>query len=137
MTEAELKDRLKTLALRVIKLCQALPKNVPGRAIASQLVRSGTSIGANYRAACRGRSRAEFAAKLGVAQEEADETAYWLELIIESDLLKKSLVQPLLTETDEIVAILTASRKTVGKVSRKSSRPAKSKIRNQKSKVPA
>jgi four helix bundle protein len=87
MTPDELRTRTKQFALRIIKLVGALPKNIEGRAIASQLVRCGTSVAANYRAACRARSRPEFVAKMGVVLEEADETQFWLELIIEASLL--------------------------------------------------
>jgi len=92
-----------------------LPKNTEGRAIGNQLVRSGTSVGANYRAACRGRSKPEFIAKLGVVEEEADENAFWMELVIESGLMKKELVEPLLQEANELVAIMVASRKSASK----------------------
>ena len=115
MTENELKDRLKAFALRAMKLCQVLPKTTSGRTLANQLVRSATSVGANYRAACRARSRAEFAAKLGIVEEEADESAYWLELVIESGMLKKTVVEPLMTEANEITAIISASRKTLSR----------------------
>ncbi len=115
MNEMELKKRTKQFALRVIKLVSALPKNVEGRAIGNQLIRSGTSVGANYRAACRGRSKAEFIAKLGTVEEEADESAYWMELIIESGLLKARLVEPLLLEANELVAIMVSSRKSAAK----------------------
>jgi len=84
MTTAELKARTKEFALRVIRLVDALPNTVKGRAIANQIMRSATSIAANYRGACRARSRAEFIAKIGVVEEEADETAFWLDLIIDS-----------------------------------------------------
>ena len=84
MNEQELKERTKRFALRVIALVDALPKTTAGRAIGNQLVRSGTSVGANYRAACRGRSKAEFAAKIGTVAEEADESAFWMELIMEA-----------------------------------------------------
>ena len=83
MNAEELKTRTKRFSLRVLKLVAALPNNVQGRAVGGQLVRAGTSVGANYRAACRGRSRAEFVAKIGVVEEEADESAFWMELIIE------------------------------------------------------
>ena len=112
MTPPELKERSKEFALRVIKLTAALPKTIEGRAIANQLVRSGTSVAANYRAAGRARSRSEFIAKLGVALEEADETQLWLELVIAGELLPARRVQPLLNETSELVAILVASRKS-------------------------
>ena len=107
---AELKQRTKTFALRILTLVDALPKSIKGRAIASQIVRSGTSVGANYRAACRVRSKAEFIAKIGIIEEEADETAFWLELIIEADIIAQAKVQPLLDETNELVAIMAASR---------------------------
>jgi len=77
---ADLKARTKQFALRVMKLIDALPRTIQGRAIANQIIRSATSVAANYRAACRARSRAEFAAKIGIVEEEADETAFWLEL---------------------------------------------------------
>src|SRR5947209_1202238 len=92
-----------------------MPRTTSGRAIANQLVRSATSIGANYRAACRSRSRAEFAAKLGVVAEEADETLYWLELIRESKLLAESKISDLLREADELTAIFTAGRRTTAR----------------------
>ena len=112
MTENELKIRTKQFGLRVIKLVSVLPKTIEGRVIANQLVRSGTSVGANYRAACRGRSKAEFISKLGIVEEEADEGAYWLEMIIEAGLIKPKRVEPLLQEANELVAIMTASRKS-------------------------
>ncbi|GAA5482667.1 hypothetical protein Hsar01_01890 [Haloferula sargassicola] len=111
MTPEELKKRTKQFGLRVFRLVEALPNTFAGRAIAGQLVRSGSSVGANYRAACRGRSKAEFRAKLGIVIEEADESAYWLELIIEGEFLPAERVQPLLAEADEICAIMVASRK--------------------------
>src|SRR5436189_6282997 len=112
MTTAELKDRTKDFALRVIRLVDALPNSVKGRAIANQIVRSATSVAANYRAACRARSRVEFIAKIGIVEEEADETAFWLELIIDSALLTEARVHPLLTEAGEFVAIMAASRQS-------------------------
>jgi four helix bundle protein len=115
MTEDELKRRTKQFALRVITLVGALPRTVEGRAVGNQLIRAGTSVGANYRAACRGRSRADFVAKLGIVEEEADESAYWLELVTEAEMMKKSLVEPLLKEANELVAIIVASRKSAGK----------------------
>jgi four helix bundle protein len=112
MDENELKQRTKQFSLRILKLVAALPKTVEGRAVGSQLVRSGTSVGANYRAACRGRSKPEFIAKLGTVEEEADESAFWMELIVESGLLEKRRVEPLLQEANELVAIIVASRKS-------------------------
>src|SRR5215472_657560 len=95
---ADLKARTKQFALRIMKLVDALPRTIQGRAIANQIIRSATSVAANYRAACRARSRAEFIAKLGVVEEEADETAFWLELIIDSRLLTEARVRRLLSE---------------------------------------
>ncbi len=112
MTEPELKQRVKEFALRVMRLVAALPETTVGRAIGSQLVRSGTSVAANYRAACRGRSKPEFIAKLGIVVEEADETVFWLELVVEGELLAKNLVGSLLDEANQLTAIMVASRKT-------------------------
>ena len=108
----ELKNRTLEFGLRVIRLCTALPKTGPGRVIGGQLLRSGTSVGANYRAACRGRSKADFISKLGVVLEEADETVYWLELVIKAKLLLETKVGALLKEADELVSIFVASSKT-------------------------
>ena len=110
MTEKELLQRTKSFALRVIKLVNALPNNTAGRAIGGQLIRSGTSVAANYRAACRGRSKAEFIAKLGTVEEEADESCLWMELIIESNLMEEKLVADLLKEANELTAIFAKSR---------------------------
>ena len=112
MTSDELKRRTKQFALRVMKLLDALPNTTAGRAIGNQLIRSGTSVGANYRAACCGRSKAEFAAKMGTVAEEADESCFWLELMVEGELLSERLVKPLLDEANELTAIFTASAKT-------------------------
>ena len=95
MDEEELKRRTKQFALRIIKLVDALPKTTSGRAIGNQLVRCGTSVGANYRSACRGRSKAEFIAKLGIVEEEADESKFWLELLIDGEIMKKKFIKPL------------------------------------------
>jgi four helix bundle protein len=110
--KADLKARTKEFALRVMKLVDALPRTIQGRAIANQIIRSATSVVANYRAACRARSRAEFIAKIGVVEEEADETSFWLELIIDSGLLTEERIRPLPSEADELVAIMAASRKS-------------------------
>jgi four helix bundle protein len=115
MTEAELKRRTKQFALRVLRLVGALPRTIEARAIGSQLVRSATSVGANYRAACRGRSKAEFIAKLGTVEEEADESAYWMELVIEGGLLQKPRVDSLHREACELTAIMAASRISASK----------------------
>jgi four helix bundle protein len=125
MTERELLQRTKQFALRIFKLVGVLPQTIQGRAVAAQLIRSGTSVAANYRAACRARSKPEFIAKLGVVEEEADESAFWLELIIETGLLSAAKVTPLLTEAGEIVAMMASSKKTA----------AKSQIANRKSAI--
>jgi len=109
-----MKVRTKRLALDVIQLVSLLPKTTEGRVVGNQLVRSGTSVGANYRAACRGKSKADFVAKLRIVEEEADESCYWLEIIIEGDVLPEKDVAPLLKEANEITAIIVASRKTAG-----------------------
>jgi four helix bundle protein len=115
MDEEQLKQRTKQFALRIIKLVGSLPTTIEGREIGRQLIRSGTSIGANYRGACKGRSMAEFIAKLGIVEEEADETAYWLELVIEGGLLEKGVVEPLVQEANEFVAIMASSKKTASR----------------------
>jgi four helix bundle protein len=115
MNEEQLKQRTKKFTLQVIKLVGSLPRNIKGRAIGNQLIRSGTSVGANYRAACRSRSKAEFIAKMGIVEEEADETAYWLELIIEGNIMKMDIIKPLLQESNELVAIMAASRKSASR----------------------
>ncbi|MBA2433647.1 MAG: four helix bundle protein [Chthoniobacterales bacterium] len=136
MNAEELKERTKQFALRVMHLVDALPKSTKARAIANQIIRSGTSVAANYRAACRARSRAEFVSKVGVVEEESDETALWLELIIADQILPNKKVQPLLTEANELVAIMASSvisaRANQGKERRTS---PKSEISNQKSAI--
>jgi len=112
MDKHELQDRTKQFALRVLKLIDVLPRTAAGRAISSLLVRAATSVGANYRSACRARSRAEFAAKLGVAVEEADESLYWLELVRDSKLLPENKLSLLLKEANELLAICAASLRT-------------------------
>ena len=94
------------------------------------MIRSGTSVAANYGAACRARSKPEFIAKLGVVEEEAGESAFWLELIIETNLLSAAKVRPLLTEAGEIVAIMASSKKTASRV------PLRSQIANRKAQIP-
>lgn len=137
MTEDDLKKRTKRFALRVLKLVAALPRTIAGRTIGNQLARSGTSVPANYRAACRARSKAEFVSRLGVVEEEADESAFWLELTMEGGLLKRELVEPLWIEANELVAIMTSSRKSAGKslVTASRVRVRNPPIANQKSKI--
>jgi four helix bundle protein len=110
--DADLKVRTKSFALRIIKAVDALPNTRAANVIGHQLLRSGTSVGANYRAACRGRSTAEFVAKLGIVEEEADECGYWLELLVDSGLMTQAQLSELMQEADELVAITVASIKT-------------------------
>jgi four helix bundle protein len=112
MDKRELQNRTKQFALRVPKLIDVLPRTAAGRAISNQLVRAATSVGANYRSACRARSRAEFAAKLGIAVEEADESLYWLELVRDGKLVPENKLSLLLKEADELTAILASGRKS-------------------------
>jgi four helix bundle protein len=112
MSEPDLKKRTKAFALRILKLVDALPKTTSGRAFASQIVRSGTSVAANYRAACRAKSPADFIAKMGIVEEEADETLFWLELLEESELVPAAKLTTLKQEANELIAITVASIKT-------------------------
>jgi four helix bundle protein len=112
MNEQDLKRRTKAFALRVLKLVDALPKTTSGRALAAQLVRSGTAVAANYRAARRAKSTAYFLSKLGDVEEEADETLFWLELLEESGIVPTKLLSALKQEADELVAIIVASINT-------------------------
>jgi len=112
MDRAEMKGRVKRFAMSVIDVVEALPNTTAGRAIGNQLVRAGTSTGANYRAACRARSTAEFIAKIGNVEEEVDESAWWLELILDRGLLAADRVLPVLREAEELTAIFTATGRT-------------------------
>jgi four helix bundle protein len=124
VNELELKDRTRSFGLAAIMLCEGLPDNRANRVLTNQLMRSATSVGANYRAVCRARSSADMIAKLGIVEEEADESAYWLECLI--DLKREvSASRSLLGEANELVAIMVSSRRTL-----------QSKIKNQKSKIP-
>jgi four helix bundle protein len=122
----ELLRRTKTFALRSLRLVDHLPRTMSGRAIGNQLVRSATSVGANYRAACRSRSRVECAAKLGVVAEESDESVYWLELISEAKLLPETKVRDLLKEANELTAIFTSARRTSSQNQTSNFKPQKS-----------
>ena len=115
MNEMQLKKRTKEFAKNIIRLCRNLPTNREGRLIGGQMFRSGTSVAANYRAACRGRSKAEFVSKLAIVEEEADETMFWLELIKELSISKDPMVDDFLKESDEIVAMIVSSIKTTNK----------------------
>ena len=112
MDKAELKLRTKAFGLRVLKLIRHLPRDVGAEVVGRQLVRSALSVGANYRSACRGRSRAEFLSKLGVVLEEADESAHWLEVIIEDGMLPEAKVSALLREANELTAIFFTATST-------------------------
>ena len=127
MTKEELKNRTRQFALMIIKLVEDLPNTKAGNTIGNQLIRSGTSVAANYRSACRARSNTDFISKITIVEEECDETLFWLELIKEANLLKKEKLQDILKEADELTAIFTASGKTA-----KHNNP-KSPIRNPKS----
>lgn len=113
MNEWEFKTRTKQLALRVISLVEVLPQNLTTDVIGKQLLRSATSVGANYRSACRGRSTADVIAKLSIVEEEADESLYWLELIVESGLIPAEKLKSLMSEINEILAMTVASIKTL------------------------
>src|SRR5438309_11403855 len=121
----ELKQRTKQFGLRILILLNNLPNTIGGRAVANQLARSATSVGANYRAACRARSRAEFASKLGTVAEEADESSYWLELIRDGNFVPEKRIASLVSEADELTAVFTSGR-------RSASRPQTSTIKLQK-----
>ena len=112
MNEALMKKRTKEFAKNIIELFRRLPDNREGKLIGNQIFRSGTSVAANYRAACRARSRAEFISKLSIVEEEADETLFWLELIKEMEILDNALLDSLMKEDDEIIAIIVSSIKT-------------------------
>jgi four helix bundle protein len=125
MTEQEFKNRTKQIALRIIRLVESLPKSNTAQIIGKQLLRSGTSIGANYRAACRGKSTADVLHKLSIVEEEADESIYWLELLIESEIISEKKLSALKNDIDEVVAMIVSSIKTLRL---KSSSNPKSKI---------
>jgi len=107
-----LRDRTKRFALLVIRLCQALPRSQASTVITRQLLRSATSVGANYRAVCRARSTADFVSKLGIVLEEADETLFWLELLADGGVAHPDKTAPLRKEANELVAIFVASLRT-------------------------
>ncbi len=106
-------DRTKSYALRILRLTNSLPCSLDANVIGKQLLRCGTSVGANCRAACRARSPAEFIAKLGIVEEEADESLYWQELLVESGLVKPTLLDGLMQEGQEILSLIVTSKKTL------------------------
>ena len=130
MDRNEMKSRTKEFAKDIIKLCRKFPNDMEGRLIGNQIFRSGTSTAANYRAACRARSTADFISKLSIVEEEADETLFWLELIKEIEIVDKALLNPLMQENNEIIAIIVSSIKTA-RNNKKQIRNPKSEIRNQ------
>jgi len=109
MNSEELKKRTKAFAVKVVRMSGSIPETPVGRRISGQFVGAGTSVGANYRAACRARSRAEFNSKLQLVQEEADESAYWIEIMLESELVRGSEWLGLHKEADELTAIFTSA----------------------------
>jgi four helix bundle protein len=111
----DLPERTRQFGIRVIRLVDALPKRKSATVIGNQLLRSATSVGANYHAACRGRSRADFVAKLGIAIEEADESLYWLKMLLDVGLVPESKIYNLIDEANQLVAILTTSSQTTKK----------------------
>ncbi|HEV3021146.1 MAG TPA: four helix bundle protein [Pirellulales bacterium] len=111
-TQDEFKKRTKQFALRVIRLVNSLPTTLAADKIGGQLLKAGTSVAANYRAACRGRSPGEFCAKLGIVEEEADESIFWMELLVDSKMVKSQLVTDLMGEANEILAMVVASIRT-------------------------
>lgn len=123
MTESEFKERTKGIALRIIKLVQSLPKNWIAETIGKQLLRSGTSIGANYRAACRAKSTADIINNLAIVEEEADKSMFWIDLLIESEIVPQTKLEKLYNDINEIVAMTVSSIRTL-------------KSKNLKSKIP-
>jgi len=118
MTEDDLKKRTKAFALRVIKLVQNLPNTALARHIGGQLIRCSTSVPANYRAACRSRSTADFVAKMGIVEEEADESVFWIEMLVDTELMKIEKVADLLNEGNQLVAIFVSSINTARRKTR-------------------
>ena len=112
MTKDEMRRRTKAYANRVVKLCEALPNKWVARTLGSQLLRCGTSVGANYRAVCRAKSRPDFLNKLRIVEEECDESLFWMELLIENDIIKARRLSNLMAEANELLAIVVASAKT-------------------------
>jgi four helix bundle protein len=115
MTPDELRTRTKSFALRVVKLYRSLPRTADAQVMGKQHLRCGTSVAANYRASCRSRSRAEFAARIGIVVEEADESGFWLEMLADAEIVKMSLLKEILQESKELTAIFTATQQSVRK----------------------
>jgi len=111
-SDGQLKPRTKQFGIRVIRLTDALPRTVAGQVIGRQLLRSALSVGANYRAACRAKSRRDFVSKMGIVLEEIDESLYWMEMLVEAGIIKKERLAGLMDEADQITAMAAASIKT-------------------------
>ena len=129
MTEAEFKERTKQIGRRVIRMVDALPRGRGADVIARQVLRSGTSVGANYRAACRAQSRKHMLSKLRTVEEEADETLYWIETIMDTGMIRRAKVEPLHSEVEAILKMVVASTRTLSRSL------AQSKIQNRKPKM--
>jgi four helix bundle protein len=112
MTRDEMKERTKAYANRIVKLCRALPDDWVARTLGGQLLRSGTSVGANYRAVCRAKSTADFLNKLRIVEEECDESLFWMELLVENNFIRARRLAGLMQEGNELLAIVVASAKT-------------------------
>ena len=112
MNSEEMKARTRSFALRIIRLAESLPNTSTARVIRHQLIRCGTSVGANYRAACRAKSKPDFVSKMGIVEEEADESIYWMELLVDAEIVKRSRVAQLLDEANQILSIVISSIKT-------------------------
>ena len=115
MTPEELRARTKLFALRVVKLYRSLPRTADAQVMGKQLLRCGTSVAANYRASCRARSRAEFVVRIGIVAEEADESGFWLEMLVDAEIVRIDLLKDLLRESKELTAIFTATQQTTRK----------------------
>ncbi len=126
MTEEELKERTKKFAVLIINIIEEIPNTIAGRTISNQIIRSGTSVAANYRSACRTRSNSDFVSKITIVEEESDETLFWLELIAQTKLLNKEKLQYITKEAKELTAIFAASGRTAKGFN------SQSKIRNSK-----
>jgi four helix bundle protein len=130
LNKEELKLRTKCFALKVIEIVEILPKGRTSEILSKQLLRSATSVGANYRAACRAKSTADFISKMGIVEEEADESLYWMELFLEAKIAKPESLEPLMKEANQLLAIVIASIKTAKDHSSRNN--PQSKIRNPK-----
>lgn len=130
MDKFELQSRCRDFAIRIVKLFRALPRSTEAQVLGKQVLRSGTSVAANYRAACRARSKAEFIAKLGVVVEEIDETVFWLDLLVATDVIQLARLSSLLNEANELLAIFTTSQLTAKRGNKKIENSAIRKFEN-------